>query len=224
MCTHLHLQRQGSLRLSGFAQTVGFYKIFLEKYGAKVHVFKHGPFKNAPNSLTETDLTKAHRKNVETYLFALNNYWLGDIAKARKGLQVTGQVWNLILNGGSFSALAAMKMGLVDYTPEKNPLDALLEFGKCRGDEDKMNSLRAKWGSQTDLEKFKADELVTLSKYRKIVSQRRFMENNSWKLRQGLKETAEKYPVIGNLLALAGFPEPYFHLKEVENFDAATFL
>lgn len=219
--THIHLQKQGALNLFGHSSSVPFLRKALEKYGAKVHVYKHGPFKNAPNSFTESGFTSPHKKNVETYLFALNNYMFEDIADARRGLhQFTGDMWKLIQNSGTFTSFAAKKMGFVDFTPERSPLEALLASNKQDVKEDEIEALKAKWGSNTDIESFPADEQVSLSDYRNIISKRKRMEAYQWRAFKHLRERAEKDSVVGSVLNAVGCSAPRFNFSQ-ETFDEA---
>lgn len=67
---YIHLQQLGNLNLWGISSSVPFLKDALEKnFGGakvKVNVFRHGIYKNAPNSLTESGFTKPHKENVST--------------------------------------------------------------------------------------------------------------------------------------------------------------
>jgi len=44
--SHVHMQKNGELNLFGVASSSPFFRSFMEKYGIKVHVFKHGKFKS----------------------------------------------------------------------------------------------------------------------------------------------------------------------------------
>lgn len=200
----------------GHSSSVPFFRKTLEKYGAKVHVYKHGAFKNAPNSFTETGFTKEHKKNIETYLFALDNFMCGDIASARQGLRLSPDMWKLIQNSGSFGANTAKKMGFVDYTPVRTPLDALLASRKAKAKTGDLQELKAAWSDKTDFENFRAQECVTLSAYRKIVDKRRKLEQSKWHAYTRLKSAAEKHSIIRNALAAVGYKEPFFNFAEVK--------
>ena len=164
---------------------------------------------------TETKFTKPHKENVETYLFALNNYMFDDIANARKGLQFTGDMWKLIQNSGTFTSSSAKKMGFVDYNPEKSPLEALLTYNQQKTKEEEKEALKAKWGSKTDLESFPADEQLSLSDYRTIISKRRRLESYQWRAFKHLKEAAEKYTSVRSLLGIVGISSPHFNFGQV---------
>jgi hypothetical protein len=44
--SHVHMQQQGELNLFGVAAAYPFLRSFMEMYGIKAHVFKHGKFKS----------------------------------------------------------------------------------------------------------------------------------------------------------------------------------
>jgi len=184
--THIHLQKQGCLNLFGYSASIPFFREFLEKHNVKVHVYKHGPFKNAPNSFTESRFNKPHKENIETYLFALNDYMFEDIVTAREGLQYfEPETWKMIQNSVTFTAVSAKTMGFADYTPDRSPLDALLAFNQPDLKEKEKESLKAKWGGKTDLEHFAAEKELSLSEYRAVLSKRK-------RLKQ-IKETIQAF-------------------------------
>jgi Peptidase family S49 len=115
-------------------------KGLLEKYGIQLHVFKHGPYKNFPNTFTEVTWTAAHRENVRNILDAMNADVCADITTARSkallsswytkhyrsGNAGNDDIWKRIHESGTFPAETAWKGGLVDYLPRRDPLPALL--------------------------------------------------------------------------------------------------
>lgn len=44
--SNVHMQKNGSLNLFGVASSTPFFRSFMEKYGIKAHVFKHGKYKS----------------------------------------------------------------------------------------------------------------------------------------------------------------------------------
>jgi signal peptide peptidase SppA len=54
------MQHQGSVHLFGVGTSTTFLRGFLDKYGLKAHVFKHGDYKNAPNMFTHKKYNKPH--------------------------------------------------------------------------------------------------------------------------------------------------------------------
>lgn len=138
-----------------------------------------------------------------------------DIATARRGLQFTADMWKLIQNSGTFTSSSARKMGFVDYTPERSPLDALLASNQKETKDEDREALKVKWGSKTDLESFSADEQVSLSDYHNIVSKRKILEAYQWRAFSRLKEAAGRHSSVSSMLGLVGYSAPRFNVSEV---------
>jgi protease IV len=165
----ISIQKQGCLNLFGYCATIPFFRHTLEKYGAKVHCYKHGDFKNAPNQFTHSYLTKQHRQNVQNYLFALNEYQCQDISNARPRAKLDNMdLWKLIQNSGSFTPSAAYKMGLMDHAVDKSPLDTLTQH--------------------KDVKK------ITLTQYRKKVAQRKRIAAQKTQFAEKLQTLVQKTP------------------------------
>ncbi|CAB9522018.1 Putative signal peptide peptidase SppA [Seminavis robusta] len=190
--THVHLQQQGSLNFAGFSSSVPFLKDTLKKYGVAAHVYKHGPYKNAPNSLTESGLTRAHRQNIETYLFAMNQGRCHDIAAARrktlqamtmKGADLQNDLtmmWKLVQNGGSFTAQNALQMGFVDYITDRSPLDALLEYNKKEEKDGKKDKTDKKKPTEAKKESQKDDDIQSTDKNDKQPTKEQLRLKETW--------------------------------------------
>lgn len=210
----IHLQEKGLVGIYGFSATVPFLRKALEKYGANVHVYKHGPFKNAPNSLTETDFTNPHRQNVENYLFALNKYLCEDIATSRKSLSFSDDMWRLIHDSGAFASHASQKMGFVDYTSPRSPLDALLDYRKSKTDSERER-IKCQWGAKTDLDSFRAEEKVTLAEYRNIVAKRKKVEHWKSHVFSRIEAAGAEHSILKDALASFGIKGPYLDFSKV---------
>ena len=61
--THIHMQEKGELNLFGMLSQQFFARDCLQKYGVKLHVFKQGMYKNAPNTFTHNTFNKFHKDN-----------------------------------------------------------------------------------------------------------------------------------------------------------------
>jgi hypothetical protein len=70
-------------------------------------------------------------------------------------------VWKMIRKHGSFTGEQALKLGLVDHLPKLCPLGDLL---KSNVDHNKA-AMIAKWGDDTDMTKFHANEQVSFQQY-----------------------------------------------------------
>jgi signal peptide peptidase SppA len=149
----------------------------LEKYGIQLHVFKHGAYKNFPNTFTEVTWTAAHRENVRNILDAMNADVCADITTARSkallsswytkhyrsGNAGNDDIWKRIHESGTFPAETAWKGGLVDYLPRRDPLPALLRSNA--NTKEKVEARKDWKPHETDFVPFKANEAVSLSQY-----------------------------------------------------------
>lgn len=147
--THIQLQPQGDLNLFGPHTTGTFYKDALHKYGVKIHVFKHGLYKNFANQFTERSYTKEHKENVSNILLQINQHVCNGIYASRKlqGFEFSN-FWKMVNNAGSFPGSVAEKIGFVDYLPRLDPLDQLVLSNKSETQKDEM---KQKWGKETDV-------------------------------------------------------------------------
>jgi ClpP class serine protease len=239
--THIHLQRQGTFRFAGFSSTVPFFKDALQKYGAIVHVYKHGPFKNAPNSLTERGWTKEHLSNMKTYLDHLNQTTCVDIASARNNNKTMATIkgttggddlsllfWKLVQQGGAFTATNALTMGFIDYICDKSPLDALLEYNNNTTTNTKSDNnnnehekeeqqrllLKDTWGSQTNLERFSAQEAITFDEYRQIITKRKELRHQKQRLWQAAAKHSSLEWILTNVMGYTKDEEETSSSKE----------
>ena len=217
--THVMLQPQGGLNLIGLHSTNTFYKDFLEKYGVKVHVFKHGLYKNFANKFTEKSLTKEHRENVQTILYSTNQQICNAIYHSRPLLSQYEYVnfWNMVQNkAGNFTADMAHKVGLVDYLPRLDPLDQLVASNQSDIDKQKM---KEKWGKETDMDLFTAQHTIQVTEYAKKVAKEKNRDFKKWNLFQQIRSAAEKSTVANTVLGIFGFSQPNFNIDKVKNKD-----
>mmetsp|Transcript_2571 Transcript_2571/g.3616 ORF Transcript_2571/g.3616 Transcript_2571/m.3616 type:complete len:815 (-) Transcript_2571:6-2450(-) len=129
--SHIHLQQNGELQLFGLATSNVFLRDALKKYGIKVHVFKHGKYKTAPNVFTEQSYVREHKENTTTLVKSLNDQICDGIVQSRRGLTAFDNiVWTMIHNYGTFSASHVKRLGLVDFIPRLGPLHVLLQSNK----------------------------------------------------------------------------------------------
>ena len=82
---------------------------------------------DAPNLLTEEGYTRHHKENVEGILKSANAHVCNGIAHMR-GLRHLDDplMWRLVHDHGTFTGEDAKKMGLIDYTPQLDPLEHLI--------------------------------------------------------------------------------------------------
>lgn len=225
--THIHMQEKGELNLFGLITQQFFVRDLLEKYGILLHVFKHGQYKNAPNTFTHNTFNRYHFENVANLQKAINDDVCLEITRSRSkalltsGLMITKKpqpnkaggndsnadyaaLWKRIHESGTFPAETAFKAGLVDFLPRRDPLPDLVDSNKTLGGDaapetDKYLDLVAKWKPQeTDFERFPADSAVTLKDYAKQIMAKKKVTQR----RQSWHDYAAKSPTMGRILSM----------------------
>ena len=83
VCDKIITLAEGQLMTVGLAARVVFQANTLKKIGIEVEVKRRAEYKNAPNTLTETSLTTAHRESLTSLLGSLHQHWLESIAAGR---------------------------------------------------------------------------------------------------------------------------------------------
>ncbi len=105
------LQPTGALGLTGFYAESPFARRVLDDWDLAPRLGRREEFKNAPNVLTETGFTPAHRANVEALVRDLTRQVLGDIA-ADRGIDAAAL--RGLVDRAPFDAAAAKEARLVD--------------------------------------------------------------------------------------------------------------
>ncbi len=115
------LQPSGDLALTGISVETPFLKGALDKLGVSFQGGQRYEYKNAPNSLTETDYTQAHRENMQQLVDNLLSQIVADIAKAR-GL--SADAVRKLIDGAPYGAADAKLAKLVDRIGYRDEADA----------------------------------------------------------------------------------------------------
>lgn len=184
--SHICLQKVGELNLFGLGASNTFFRSFFEKYGIKMHVFKHGKYKNAPNGLTENGYSKDHKKNVKNIVDSINQQVNDRIAEMRGLKQFDDHMWKVLHSHGTLSADDAKRLDLVDEVVSVNPVQA----GR----------------SET--------KLVSFGDYKKLLAKRKKIDDRSWKIHSWLKHLAEKSIATEYTLAGLGIRGPHYNIAE----------
>jgi ClpP class serine protease len=215
--THVQLQPQGDLHLFGLHTTNTFLKDALGKYGIKVHIFKHGVYKNFANQFSENRYTKDHRENVRNIIESINQHVCYGIYHSRNLSSFEfSNFWRMVHRAGSFPAHISQKIGFVDYLPRLDPLDQLVASNKSEEDKQKMKS---KWGKETDMDHFAAESTISVSDYATQQSKRKEQEDFKWNLYKNLKTYADSNKGFRYLLTTLGYGAPYFNVPESDFSD-----
>lgn len=80
----LILNPQGTVNWCGMAAQPIFYKDLLAKVGVRMQVFKVGAYKSAVEPFTATEMSEANREQVSSYLNAIWQRMLADVAASRR--------------------------------------------------------------------------------------------------------------------------------------------
>ncbi len=116
----IYLVPTGSLDVTGIATYELFLKGMLDKVGAQADFEKIGEYKTAPNQLTQTTFTPAHREMTESLSRNMYEQLVLGIAETRKK---KAEDVRTMIDEGPFLARDAVRMGLVDGLAYEDQLD-----------------------------------------------------------------------------------------------------
>ena len=125
-CSRVFLLPTSPLDVSGFATYELFLRGTLDKIGAYPDFLHIGDYKTAPNQLTETTFTPAHREMSESLNRDLFEQYIQAVAEGRK--KTPAEVRQLV-DDGPFLAEDAVRAGLVDDLAYDDQLDAKIKPG-----------------------------------------------------------------------------------------------
>jgi protease-4 len=116
----IYLVPSGTLDVAGLATYEVFLKGTFDKIGAQADFEKIGDYKTAPNQLTQTTFTPAHREMTESLSRDMYEQLVRGIAETRK--KKVEDVRTLI-DEGPFLARDAVRVGLIDGLAYEDQLD-----------------------------------------------------------------------------------------------------
>jgi protease-4 len=116
----IYLMPTSSVDVTGVATYEVFLKGTLDKIGAQADFEKIGDYKTAPNQLTQTTFTPAHRQMTEWLTRDMYEQLVRGIAEARKK---SVEEVRMLIDQGPFLAEQALKAGLVDTLAYEDQLD-----------------------------------------------------------------------------------------------------
>ena len=116
----IYLVPSSSLDVTGMATYEVFLKGTLDKIGVQADFEKIGDYKTAPNQLTQTTFTPAHREMTESLTRDMYDQLVRAIAETRKK---TVEEVRALIDEGPFLARDAQRMGLVDALAYEDQLD-----------------------------------------------------------------------------------------------------
>ena len=130
----IYLMPTSSLDVTGVATYEVFLKGTLDKIGAQADFEKIGDYKTAPNQLTQTTFTPAHREMTESLTRDMYDQLVRGIAETRKK---NVEEVRALIDQGPFLAEQAVKAGLVDALAYEDQLDdqgAVSKSGTVEGE------------------------------------------------------------------------------------------
>jgi protease-4 len=116
----IYLVPTSSIDVTGMATYELFLKGTLDKLGAQADFEKIGDYKTAPNQLTQTTFTPAHREMTESLTRDMYEQLVRAIADTRKK---TVEDVRALIDEGPFLARDAHRLGLVDALAYEDQLD-----------------------------------------------------------------------------------------------------
>jgi protease-4 len=133
----IYLLPTSPLDLTGVVSYEIFLRGTLDKLGVVADFLAIGDYKTAPNQLTETGFTPAHREMAESLNRDMYEQLIRDLARSRRKSEADMRA---LLDRGPFVADEAVRLGLVDELAYEDQLD------------DKVPELRAEQGRQRRVE------------------------------------------------------------------------
>jgi protease IV len=130
----IYLMPTSSVDVTGVATYEVFLKGTLDKIGTQADFEKIGDYKTAPNQLTQTTFTPAHREMTESLTRDMYEQLVQGIAQSRR--KSVDEVRTLV-DQGPFLAEQAVKAGLVDTLAYEDQLDdhgAVSKSGTIEGE------------------------------------------------------------------------------------------
>lgn len=218
--SQIHMQPRGNMQLFGVSMSNIFIADALKKYGIKVHVFKHGMYKNAPNSVTESGYTRHHYENTKAIIDSLNQSVYSMISQSRNLPSIfDSTVWKHIHNYGTMTANNCKEIHLVDHLPKVNPLMDLIKMNDSKDGDEKKEYFREKHAELIKKVPFEANKVLSLTSYFSELEQKQKRQRRKIQLYDKLNHAVKRSTAFESLLNLFNCQAPYFYFdrKEVDN-------
>jgi protease-4 len=138
----VYIQPSGDVGLTGLQLSTPFLRGTLDKIGVTPEFSQRYQYKNAPNSLTETGFTPAHREALDALAGSLYDQMVGEIARAR---HLEPAALRVSIDGGPFMGEEAVKAKLVDGLLYRDEVYARAKGAAGKGGEPHLLYLRRYW-------------------------------------------------------------------------------
>ncbi len=135
----IYVNPEGMILFKGLNAQIMFYKGLFDKLSIEAQIVRHGQFKSAVEPYMLDKMSKANRKQTETYINSIWNSMLEDISKSR-GVEIS-DLNKFADNLEIFNPEAFLEKGLVDELKYKDEI--LLEVKEILGisEEEDISSL-----------------------------------------------------------------------------------
>lgn len=157
----IYLNPKGMLLFKGLNAQVIFYKGLLEKLSVEAQIVRHGQFKSAVEPYMLDKMSKASRKQTQTYINSIWNSMLRSIAESRN-LEVS-DLNKIADNLEIFNPELILKNGLIDGLKYKD--EVLLEMKELLGidqDSDISSMSLSKYSNSPSIEINKGRDRITI--------------------------------------------------------------
>lgn len=157
----IYLNPKGMLLFKGLNAQVIFYKGLLEKISIEAQIVRHGQFKSAVEPYMLEKMSKASRKQTQTYINSIWNSMLTSIAKSRK-IDIS-ELNKMADNLEIFNPELILKNGLVDGLKYKD--EVLVEIKERLGisqDNDISSITLSKYSNSPSLEINKSRDRIAI--------------------------------------------------------------
>jgi protease-4 len=154
-CDRVYVSPPGDLFIHGFAAEVMFFRGSLDKLGIYPDMFKIGKYKNAPDQLTEKQMTEAHREVMNSILDDLFNRLVETIAKSRnKSVEDV----RALIDNAPFTAPQAKEAGLIDGASYRSEVENELKKRLGYKDSEQLRITKASEYKEVSLESLDLNE------------------------------------------------------------------
>lgn len=208
--SHVNLQPRGSLQFYGVSMTGVFFADALKKNGIIAHVFKHGQFKNAPNSFTESGFTRPHYENTSDLLESINQSVYEMIEYSRSlPTSYNKTVWKAIHDYGTMTAENAKEINLIDNLPKVNPVFDLVRMNASMKDksDDKKNlvsEIKNKFRSMLEENDFDANGEITFEEYATSLKEKQRNKEKYANVLKKIEDASKRSTATESISKLAG--------------------
>ena len=160
-CDTILMQPSGLLSIVGFGAQTTFVRELLDKLKIKATVVAREEYKNALNSVTERDYTRAHADALRSFLESVYTEVVAGISTAREV-----RPWRVrqLINNAPLNAQKCIKAGLIDGAMYRDEVLAMYQTGPSQGAADAVPAPKANESAKAS----KSPPMMSLQRYTRI--------------------------------------------------------